>query len=81
VAGKTKNELLTDVRELREISEKYAALPAGAGRNLMHMLHFGILRLEAELGAYERERTNVANYKKRQALKVTTADVPLEFGE
>lgn len=79
MAAQTKNDILAEVRELKEISEKYSSLPAGPARNMMHHLHFGILRLEAELAAGERERDSVARYKRRKAQGLTGREQAIEF--
>ena len=67
MAQKTFNELADDIDELMEIAGEYMNMPAGDGRNKLHMIYFGLAVLHNELEAGRKNRDAVARSKARRA--------------
>lgn len=75
--GKTKNQLLAEIREVMETTVEYKRLEPGVARGMLRTAHLGLRAIEAELAAGERERDTVKRCKDKRRRLSTGAEVPL----
>ena len=79
MAQKTLDDWMDEIDDLRAIADKYATLPPGPARNMLHMLSFGLGKMHAEMDRGSSERAKARRRRERRQAAQVPGQTPLEF--
>lgn len=77
MAQKTLDQWSEELQELSEVASAYVTLPAGPGRDKLHVLYFALEKMIAECERNATNRAAVKRSKARRAAGAPVGQVPL----